>query len=625
MIDGNKLPRMLRDVSATEIRIERKGDVTRMTFSASSEAPVERWFGTEILSHAPDAVRMERITAGAVPLLFNHDWNDPIGMLDAGHIDGGRLMVDAHLFGTARAAEVATMIDGGLRNVSIGYEIATLAEDAKRQTYTATEWTPLEVSIVTVPADPSVGIGRGSDANTRTVRIVRAPDPAAIAALQGGHTMADTQAAAGTPTPEPRIEIVADHSNRPTPLQMETERKTAIWNICRGYKIDERAAQIWIEDGTSLAAVAEAALKIMEERGRNNPQVPTRLDMPPSDVRNYSVMRALRASMNKSWDKAGLELECNREISRRMNRLPRSETSFFVPLDKLMEGRERSRRDMTAAGSSGSNYLIATDNMPGSFIEMLRNESVALTLGVQRLSGLVGNVTIPKMTAGNTAYWLSDETTQITESQPTLGQMALTPKNVAALTELSHQLMQQSTPDAEQLVLGSLARDIGLAVDIGILRGSGNTGQPTGIVTTGSIGAFTGTSLAAAGLLNAQADVATGNALKPGCAYVTTPTVASLLCDRPELTSTGTTRIWKGNLARGTIFDWPAMSSAQMTAGTMLFGWWPSVVLAEWGVLELMTNPFSDFTRGLTAVRGWYTCDVGVRYAAAWSYASSIT
>jgi HK97 family phage major capsid protein len=196
---------------------------------------------------------------------------------------------------------------------------------------------------------------------------------------------------------------------------------------------------------------------------------------------------------------------------------------------------------------------------------------------------------------------------------------------VAALTEVSHQLLSQSTPDAESLLMSSIARDIGLAVDVAILRGSGSSGQPTGIATTGSIGAFTGTSLAAAGILDAQADVAAANALYPGCGYVTTPAVAALLMNRPELTTTGTTRLWKGNMAEGSLFDFPAMSSAQMSSATMLFGWWPSVVLAEWGVLELMINPFSDFTRGLSAVRGWYTCDVGVRYAGAWSYSSSIT
>jgi HK97 family phage major capsid protein len=229
------------------------------------------------------------------------------------------------------------------------------------------------------------------------------------------------------------------------------------------------------------------------------------------------------------------------------------------------------------------------------------------------------------MTAGNTAYWLTDEATQITESQPTIGQLPLAPKNVAALTELSHQLIQQSTPDAEQMVLSSIARDIALAVDIGVLRGSGASGQPQGIVGTSGVGSATGTSMAAAALIELQSDVATANALMPGCGYVTTPAVAGLLMARPELPTTGTTRMWTGNMLEGGILGFPAMSSAQMSAATMLFGWWGSVILAEWGVLELMTNPYSDFTRGLTSVRGWYTCDVGMRYPAAFSYSSSIT
>src|SRR5574340_725230 len=110
-----------------------------------------------------------------------------------------------------------------------------------------------------------------------------------------------------------------------------------------------------------------------------------------------------------------------------------------------MADRSAGRRDMTVAGVSGSNYLVATNNMAGSFIDLLRNTSVGLRLGVRRMAGLVGNVTIQKQTAGNTAYWLNDEGTQITESQPTLGQVALTAKNVAALTELSHQLLSQGT------------------------------------------------------------------------------------------------------------------------------------------------------------------------------------
>lgn len=444
----------------------------------------------------------------------------------------------------------------------------------------------------------------------------------------------DNNAAAGA-SADQNLEVRAEagkQQQKPDvdPVAFENERVEFIRDYVRQNNFDERYARHWIQSGMSALQIGKEGMKILEKRSQDASNSVGYLGLSKTESRRYSLLRALRAAINNDWTDAGLELEANKEVSKRLDKAPRSAKSFFVPLDVMMRDlpavQRTQTRDMTVAGASGSQYLVSTDNMPGNFIDLLRNTSVGLRMGVQRLGGLRGNVSIPKMTAGNTAYWLSDENTQITESQPTIGQLALAPKNVAALTELSHQLMVQSSPDVENLVLQSIARDIGLAVDVGILRGSGSAGQPTGIATTGSIGSFTGTSLAAVGLLNAVADVGAANALFPGCGFVTTHAVAGLLMDRPNVTSaTNGVPLWQGRMEEGTIRDYPAMASGQMSSATMLFGWWPSVILAEWGVLELMVNPFSDFTRGLTAVRGWYTCDVGVRYAGAWSYASSIT
>lgn len=643
-----KLPPLARDFDGGTIQVRKDGEVTRLSFPASSELPVERWWGEEVLSHEEGAVRLDRAKRGAMPLLFNHNMDDPIGVVDAARVEDGRLMVDAHLFSTQRGTEIASMLDGGLRNVSIGYRINVVEEDKKTNRFTATDWEPYEVSVVTVPADPTVGIGRKLGGDEIAVRMVRPPppkdgttessiearperassfSPPAVTATRKEPSMADNSAAAGASAEN--TDQIVESGTTTDPVDYERKRKEAIRKLCVANKLDERYERAWISNGDDLNKVADDLIQIIQERSKTSPQSVAHLDLSKADTRRYSLMRALRAAANNDWSDAGLELEANKEISKRLDRTPKSRAAFFVPLDVLMKNLPvttvGAKRDMTAAGASGSNYLVSTDNQPASFIDLLRNTSVALRMGVTRLGGLKGNVTIPKMTAGNTAYWLTDENTQITESQPTLGQLSLSPKNVAALTEVSHQLMSQSTPDAETLLLTSIARDIGLAVDIGILRGSGSSGQPTGIVTTGSIGGFTGTSLAAAGVLDAQADVAAANALYPGCGYVTTPAVAGLLMARPELPSTGTTRLWQGNMLEGSIFGFPAMSSAQMASATMLFGWWQSVILAEWGVLELMLNPFSDFTRGLSAVRGWYTCDVGVRYAGAWSYSSSIT
>jgi len=597
----------------------------------SSDEVVEVADGPEILAHTPDAVDLRR---APLPIIATHRGGQVnVGIVDGLRLDGGQLRGLARFGERQEAAEYRRdVINGIIRSVSVGYARlkAKLRADGVLLTV---RWMPTHVAMVAEPADVRAGFYRappaGFDLEVEAAAD-RVSNAAQAAAQPEESTVDDKQTAATgvkveTRAAEPRVEVVEDHGQRANPVDLEKRRKTAILNLCRANKLDERYAQHWIVTGASLELVSDELVKVLSERSAD--QSATFLDMPKAEVRRYSIMKALRAAANKDWTKAGLELEANREISKRLSRLPRAETSFFVPLDKMMEGRapQRGARDMTVAGVSGSQYLVGTENMPGSFIDLLRNTSVALQMGVRRMSGLVGNVTIPKMTAGNTAYWLSDESTQITESQPTIGQLSLSPKNVAAMTELSHQLMQQSTPDAEQMVLDSIARDIALAVDVGVLRGSGNSGQPQGIVGTVGVGSVSGTSLAAAGVLEFQSDVAAANALNTGCGYVTTPAVAALLMVRPELPTTGDIRLWKGNMLAGTMFDFRAMSSNQMSSATMLFGWWDSVILAEWGVLELMTNPYSDFTRGLTAVRGWYTCDVGMRYPAAFSYASSIT
>lgn len=586
----------------------------------STDAVVDMPDGPEILLHTPESVDLSR---APLPIIATHRSGQVnVGLVDDIKVERGQMRGIARFGSRAEAAEYRQdVLNRVIRSVSVGYARikGRVRSDGVLLT---TRWMPTHTALVAEPADINAGFFRAMDAAPRFQLETEQQSfsPAAPAATSGVSAMSEKQAAAGASAD---VQVIENG----LPADYEVKRKQAIRNLCAASKIDGRLEAQWIASGTSIEDVSEGIMAIMVERGKNETTSVAHLDLSAPELKNYSLFRAMRASMNKDWTKAGFELECNREISKRMNRLPRSETAFFVPLDKLLHrsGAQVQARDMTVAGVSGSNYLVSTDNQPGSFIELLRNTSVSLRMGVTRLPGLVGNVTIPKMTAGNTAYWLADEGTQITESQPTLGQLSLQPKNVAALTELSHQLLQQSTPAAEQLVMGSIARDIGLAVDVGVLRGSGASGQPTGIATTGSIGAFTGTSLASPGILDAQADVATANALNPGCGYVTTPAVAALLMQRPELPSTGTERLWKGNMLEGSLFGFPAMSSAQMSTATALFGWWPSVVLAEWGVLELMTNPFSDFTRGLTAVRGWYTCDVGVRYAGAWSYSSSIT
>lgn len=585
-----------------------KADERTVELAFSSELPYERWWGIEILSHDAKAVNLDRVNGGA-NVLVNHDPDDWVGVIDNARIDDDKRGRATVRFGSSeRAREVWQDVqDGILRSVSVGYSIDDMqltrqAKGDQPDEYTVTRWTPYEISLVTIPADPGVGVGRSAS-----------PAAAKAASSQQEDDMSENETAAASVTAE---SVSSEPKSKVNAIEIEQRRKDAIAKLCRGNHVDGRVERHWIESGASLEQVSDELLKILEERGKAA-DVPTMLGMEKKDVRRYNILKAFRAIMSKDWSRAGLELQAHKAIMDKMSLNPRSEHSIFVPLDVQV-------RDMTAAGVSGSNYLVSTDNLAASFIEMLRNESVVLGLGATRLSGLQGNVTIPRQTAASTAYWLADENTAITESQPTIGQVTLSPKNVAALTEISHQLMQQSDPSAESLVMTDLARVIALAADVAALRGSGVSGQPQGIVGTSGVGTFdTDATNTYADVLDPQGDVAAANALRPGCAYLADPTSAALLMQRQRFSSTDTP-LWDGSLLAGTMAGFPARSTNQMSANTMLFGWWPSLIIGEWGVLELSVNPYSDFTRGLSAIRAWYTMDVALRYPAAFSYDASV-
>lgn len=619
-----KLPRLARDFNAVDIVRRDAADSLAISFPLSSEAPVERWFGTEILSHDPGHVRMGRIAGNAAPLLFNHNWDDPVGMVTAGRLESGRLVVDAHFFDTPRAREVKAMLDGGLRNVSIGYEIHAVQEDTKQARYTAVDWEPLEASIVTVPADISVGIGRSADdPAAKPVRVTRnepaaeaaAPtQPASPAIVIKEAKMAENQNAQAGASAENRSHDSAS---------MERLRIKTLTDLGRQHKIDDETVRGWIDNERFTADdAARSVLDIMVTRAGSGPQAikPSEIGMSKREAEQYSVFKAVRAVLEKDWRKAGLELEAHQEIQRRLGGNPLNEQTFFVPVEAQTIKRHKQVRDMTSAGASGSNYLVGTENM--SFIDLLRNRSVCMQMGATKMGGLMGNVTIPRETAAASTYWLTNEATQITESQPTIGQLSLSPKHVGAYTEISRLLALQSSPDAESLVMNDLAKAVALAADSAGLNGSGASGQPTGIIATSGVGSVTGTSLAYAGMLEFQTDI--GNALAPSCGYVTTAAVAALLMARVKVASTYSP-LWDGSILDADACGFRGMSSAQMPTATMVFGDFNQLVMAEWGSLAIEVNPFANFQAGLIGVRAMYAMDVGLRVPGAFSVASSIT
>lgn len=623
----------------------------------SSEAPYERWWGIEILDHSPGSVNLERLGDGRHPLLLNHETEDQIGVVESVSIGTDRIGRAVVRFGRSKQAEeiFQDVVDGIRSLVSVGYMINEMEAEEKNietnettvrklsfdefktemralhgqdcferekrvaestPTFRVTNFTPYEISIVAIPADPTVGVGRSMDLESTTTQTMTEPATEVMT-----ETIVETIAETVVETiTEPLKETkmtetvkVVDNGAEAEKARVNAIRATA--DQYAKYDTKDLALQFMAE-GRSVADFNEAIMQKMENT-HSKSAASNHLGLSTQEKQRYSITKAIRALVDKDWTAAGFERECHIALlkERGLNEAPNN--GFMMPM-------EIQSRDMTAASPAGGGYTVATDNLSGSFIDLLRNRSVLARLGARTLDGLQGNVTIPKHTGAGTAYWLTNEATAITESQQTLGQLSLTPKNVGAYTEISRQLMLQSNPSIDMLVMNDLAQVLALGIDLAGINGNGTGGTPQGIIGTSGIGAVAGATLAYAGILELQSDVAASNALAENCAYVTTPAVAALLAQRARFANTDTP-LWSGNILDGQVSGYRAMSSNQMPAASLLYGDFSQCIIASWSGIEIALNPYANFTAAITGVRAIATVDIGVRVAGAFSLATSIT
>ena len=154
----------MRTINRTMILERAKLDSGSRTVPAtlSSTAPALRDYGQEVLLHTQDAIDMSR-AANGLPLLFSHDREAIIGRVEGIRIDGDKLRGLLRFSDNTKASEVWADVEAGiLTDISIGYQVIDMEPAPDSDVWNVTRWLPLECSVVTVPADPSVGINRSS-------------------------------------------------------------------------------------------------------------------------------------------------------------------------------------------------------------------------------------------------------------------------------------------------------------------------------------------------------------------------------------------------------------------------------------------------------------------------------
>lgn len=329
--------------------------------------------------------------------------------------------------------------------------------------------------------------------------------------------------------------------------------------------------------------------------------------------KRVSLMKCLQAAV-EGRALSGAEAEYNTEQRRRTGRAPQG---FYLPMAAL-----ETRVNTTTSAAN----LVPEDHRADQYIGPLRNALLARRLGVRVLSGLRGDVHIPKHGTSTTSGWVA-ENSGLSPSDMTFGNVALTPKHVGSLSEMSRQLIQQSDPSVEMLLREDMSFSLAKAIDSALIMG-GTANEPSGVIDT--LGGVPNATLATptwAEVLQMVERVEMDNAISPSHVWLTTPQGKAKLAGTLKVSGdAGAGYLY----ADGMMAGYPLWSTNQVPdssdAQGIIFGDWSQVILGIWSELDILVNPYAadSYARGGVQIRAMATCDIGIRHIEAFSFADDL-
>lgn len=609
------LLRNLQDGKAVRsLQLERGAineEARTVTLAFASETPVERWWGNEILECSTAAMRQGRLRTGA-NLLCDHNTRDVVGVVESVEIGTDRIVRAVARFGkSARAEEVWQDVKDGIRrNVSVGYLIhrAVLVEERDGQeTYRISDWEPYEISLVSVPADASVGVGRSMAAATAV------PEAPAAAAATTSQPSSDKESRA---MPQEATTTVAS-TTVPAQSTQAAQRNHAaeISAIAATIKGGADLAMSAIQRGITVEEFQTEAIRHLSSQ----PKPTADIGMTDKEVRRFSVVRALHALANPgnaaARNAAAFEFEASTAAAKLMSR---EAQGIMLPYDVMRAS------DLIKATATKGGNVVATELLSGSFIDLLRNAMVLSKLGVVNLAGLVGDIAIPKQTGAATAYWVAEDGAPNNSGQ-TLGQVAMSPKTLGAFTDISRKLLLQSSIDVESMVQRDLATVLALAIQQAAINGSGTSNQPKGILgghiaTPTIVGGTNGAAATWKHIVDMETAVSVANADVGTLGYLSNAKFRGALKTTSKVSGQNGF-IWENGDTPVNGYQ-AAITNAvpsNLTKGTgtnlsaAIFGNFADLVIGMWGSLDLTVDTVTLGTSGAVRVIALQDVDIAVR------------
>ena len=595
--------------------------------SISSETPYARYMADpesgewvkalEVLGHGPGEIDDTRMRDGLV--IQDDHYGEQIGIMDKPEVKDGKICGTIRFGHSQKARDIeADALDGIKRNMSVGYIVNEYKRDGvDAETglpiFRVTNWTPYEASFVNVPADTNIGVGR-AEADEPTTRT--AAKPAAESTNKKG------------------IQIM----DKPTTAGYTAEQKTKIREMASAAHVSgEEVADIL----TSERSFEEIREELLNRREKYLAELAKKPAKPAAEARavidegdqkkirqKYDFAKVLRYYAEVAESKySSIDIAFEREISDELakqtgravqgillpdfvgNRAAANANDGGLTLGTPAYNTDTAAGGITGIGGAGKN-LIETLLLSGQFIDALVATLVLREqLGAEVLTGLVGNISIPK--GGSISGGWVAEGSNVAKKNPTFGQITATPHTYGAYVDITRKLLLQSSVNVQAKVLEWLLYACAAGIETAAFQGAGTSGAPTGLCTALNSAATAWSNAPTFDkIVDLVAAVKTANAYKPSMKFVGNSGVWAKLAktrDYEVLTDGAQTPKNVGAIggsvrlldtATNKVIGRDFVEANLMPAAKLLFGDFTQLSVCLWSGTDIIVDPYANDTNG---------------------------
>ncbi|MGT3515873.1 phage major capsid family protein [Escherichia coli] len=637
---------------------EGHNDQYEFEIAFSSEQPYQRQFWDEqnqemvvldeILVHTPEAVDLSRLNNNA-PLLFNHNFDNHIGVVCNARIDAdkvGRATVRFSKHGTLANDIRNKVIEGTMEKISVGYDIKEYHIDYTKGQLIVTKWAPYELSFVTVPADDSVGLNRSLNTITVNLEAKRDMTKEQIEEIKEEQEPAQVEETPVEENKEPEVEetqerqveenkedenledgkdakhpesVDDDSSTVREEEEVKEEREAAPVEEEKTEEVAERSE----EDEEEIRAIARE-LNIDDEELKRALAIK---DMTPEAFRTKALNNLVNAQRNNEQikdSKMEKTFDLNNVIRSLVDgaALGANEAEYSAMAAGAAMQRGRAARGgsvfvpaaalrAASEGNTKATLTAVTDEklLTESYVEMLLPQSVLGRLGVTVLSGLNSPIAVPKMTASSVdAFGFVDENGSALESKATFENVKMAPKTFAGGNPISRQSLK-TVPNIATLITDHINKAVRIKLEQLILSDKDNTRGPKGLVKQ----------LVDGGRVAKKAAFSYKDFLKEIAALTDAGVPAQAIkfamsgATAAELESTLKDNGVSGYIIEnGKLAGYDVVTSGVIPADHIVLGDFSGIMIGEWGGLELDMDDTTYRAQSAIVPRIWVDLDFTV-------------